>query len=336
MTTTKKSIAVLVDHKNTLIIEKETLQKCFEIIETTLGLNPICFYCFFMDDGSYKIQTTQEIVITLKEISEYAKEALFFSDLIGDLWSNYSGFTFLRNASKEFKNLSLFQPLDSEIWNRTGLRACVSVEIEASTKRTGLITEPLVIKKINGEPRVPFLLEKALLLPILTLRELTEENFKSRTRWNGYLIPRVEDCPPDKKYDPNEHKPERTPEERVNSFLKISSPTSRNLAYLLINVPYFTLPFLHEVSKELKPMTVNEKHIQEVLLGGIFRLVSGGINRPDQAIFAIVHERIPRFQSIIWALEEHVEDSVEGVKTMHKKFFDKIFVQENNEQLKGF
>jgi formylglycine-generating enzyme required for sulfatase activity len=204
------------------------------------------------------------------------------SDCIAPAWYNDNMRQMIAKWSAKLPTV-VFQVFPERLWSRTALVNAVTVEFQA--KKKGLPSDRLqsFVRSVWDQERLETILCRAdVRLPIVTLEKdvltswakVVAGDRLSRTLgvvWDSETIRPVVSI---ESSDSEAEIDLLTPlalKNRIDSFLLMSSPISRDLASLLASAPVITLPIIRLIKQSMLPQA-SAVHIAEVLMSGLLKV----------------------------------------------------------------
>ncbi|EFO80365.1 TPR domain protein [Oscillochloris trichoides DG-6] len=283
------ALHLVVDHGRSSMIWQETIQELHRLLIRQGAFRDVRLWHFNSDTDDNELRLfagrTSTIPRRARELSdpEGRHLILIVSDGVGRAWHD-GRLTTAMSLWSASGPVALCQLMPPQLWNRTALGREIEVRLQAKT--AGIPnTQLTALPADDWGDAMP---THNTLLPVVTL---TPESIKT---WVGLLIGRPESIvggyaldrvtKPTAPQRPTDVMP--SPQQRLQRFLSLSTPTAQRLALLASATPV-TLPILHLLCRTFLPMA-DQSHIAEVLLSGLLYQTSS--DAIDPAADAIVYE----------------------------------------------
>jgi formylglycine-generating enzyme required for sulfatase activity len=215
------------------------------------------------------------------------------SDCVAPAWHNGSMRELIANWSAKLPTV-VFQVFPERLWSRTALARSVIVEFQS--KRTGAPSNALkpFVRSVWDLERLQANLRNSIVrLPVVTLEadalaswaRMVVGDRRARTLgivWDAQPVTLAVSTKNSSLKD------------RIDSFLLMSSPTSRDLAILLASAPVITLPIMRLIKLSMLSHA-NAVHMAEVLMSGLLK-VSGSqsptFDNAERIAYELVDEEV--------------------------------------------
>jgi formylglycine-generating enzyme required for sulfatase activity len=203
------------------------------------------------------------------------------SDCVAPAWHNGNMRQLIGQWSARLPTV-VFQVFPERLWSRTALVRSVTVELQG--KREGMASDDLkpFVRSVWDRERLATSRRVAnVRLPVVTLEadalagwaKMVAGDRRARTLgivWDAQPVTLMAMRPPVALKD------------RIDAFLLMSSPISRDLAGLLVSAPVITLPIMRLIKRSMLPQA-SAVHMAEVLMSGLLKVSGSQVSNFENA-----------------------------------------------------